>query len=117
LSCVCFENVKTDDFVCPSGDVCNETAQISQGAFNNIKEDACTFEMLGSIQTFFLCQRTITGNSEQSRKPEILFWFFPGMAASLLPFCSFASASVPISEENGKLAETIRFIHNKDGKK
>lgn len=116
LSGVCFESLGTDVFACPS-DVCGEPVKISKGIFSNIKEDACTFDMLGSVQTNFLCQRTVTGNSEQTRKPETLSFALAETVTLCQSSHFFSSVDTLIFPANGELTEIIRFIHNKDGKK
>jgi hypothetical protein len=116
LSCICFDEIKTDSLAYPF-DATNKPEQsITQGC-SGIKEDVCTVEMSGIAHEILLCRQSVTQNSEQHRKPELLFGASVTMAEIQLPLKSYLSFNASNFKVNEASTEIIRFIHNKDGKK
>jgi hypothetical protein len=116
LSCICFDEIKTESLAC-SSDAANKLAQsVTQGC-NDIKEDVYTVEMSGVAHEILLCRQSVTQNSEQHRKSELLFGTSIAMAEIRLPLKASASFYASIFKDNEASTEIIYFIHNKDGKK
>jgi hypothetical protein len=116
LSCICFDEVKTDSLVYPY-DATNKQVQSFTEGCSGIKEDVCTVEMSGIAHEILLCRQSVTQNSEQHRKPELLFGASVTMAEIQLPLKSYLSFNASNFKVNEASTEIIRFIHNKDGKK
>jgi hypothetical protein len=121
VSGICFEEVRTErffcpSFLCPSNENANSTPILTD-LFGSVREDACTAEMLGGAQSVFFCPQEAAKSGGSQRKPETLRWIFRTAETFLLPFSSYVSDRISNPGCTGNLTGIIRFIHNKDGKK
>lgn len=91
--------------------------QIQTESLGSLQEAACTAEMLGTVQTLFLCRQVLSSSSELRKKPELLSWNFIPMAAGRLPIRAFSPETLLLCEADSDSAEILHFIHDKDGKK
>jgi hypothetical protein len=98
-------------------DATNESSQAITVSYNSSNKDVCTIEMLGNTNTSLLSHQTAPRNSETQRKSESLYFLLCELAFLQLLFKFFTSANSNIYIVNTNVAEIIRFIHEKDGKK
>jgi hypothetical protein len=121
VSGICFEEVRTERFFCPSflyqSNATTNSIPILTDLLGSAREDACTAEMLGSTSNVFSCQQEAPKIRIFQRKPETLRWISVALAAFLLPFSSYVSFLISKPGCAGNLTEIIQFIHSKDGKK
>jgi hypothetical protein len=121
VSVICFDEVRTERFFCPSF-LCpsNETTNsipILTDLFRSVREDACTAEMLGGAQNIIFCPQEVLKSGQSQRKPETLRGIFVTAETFWLPFSFYVSDRISNLGCTVNLTEIIRFIHSKDGKK
>jgi hypothetical protein len=121
VSGICFEEVRTERFFCPSflyqSNATTNSTPILTDLLGSAREDACTAEMLGSTSNVFSCQQEAPKIRIFQRKPETLRWIYVAVAAFLLPFSFYVSFLISNPGCGGNLTEIIHYIHSQDGKK
>jgi hypothetical protein len=116
-SCICFNNIKTDEFV-RLYDAARESGQILTAGYSISNVDVCTVEMLGNTHTSSLSvQQNALRSNEVQRRLETQSVLLCNLYSCQSPLNSFTSADSNINMENADVAEIMRFIHEKDGKK
>jgi hypothetical protein len=121
ISGICFDEVRTERFLCPSflctsNETTNSTPVLTD-LFGSVREDACTAEMLGGAQSVLFCPQEAAKSGGSQRKPETLRWVFVTAVIFWLPVSSYVSDRISNLGCTGNLTGIIRFIHSKDGKK
>lgn len=113
ISCICFDNFKTDRFLRPFSEASN--SQLLSLTYESMSEDLCTAEMLGNGQ-FYLCNQVVFPENPKLQTTGALPCSAKLQDTSIS--CSFSSVtSVVLFIDNTDVTEVIHFIHNQDGKK
>jgi hypothetical protein len=117
VSCICFNNIKTDEFVCLY-DAASESGQIFTAAYSISNVDVCTVEMLGNTHTASLSvQQTALRSNEVQRKSATQSLLLCDLTPLQSSFKFFTSAAPNSNAKNADVTEIMHYIHETDGKK
>lgn len=115
-SCFCFENIKTDGMVLLSSATKESDQVITEGTYvSDIV--LCTVETVGSTHNRLFTKQTERRNSEIHRKYESMLGGIDSSVSLQSLFIFFTSIIAIFCLNSPDVAETILYIHNKDGKK